>query len=160
MLSARVLLMHGGKCNIMKRHFTIALTLLIISMFLFSTSCTKNQVQTLSSNLLGNWRKTAYATDDNGAGFITPSEIYPQSPEIVEILSLEKDGTGFDSTIVNGNLSTKTVLPLHWSVYGDSLTIAYDAHDTNTYYVENVNSKNLALYKPTVNGLAAYYYNR
>ena len=144
----------------MKRYFAIALTLLIIPMPLFFASCTKNQVQTLSTDVLGNWRKTAYATDDNGAGFITPSEIYPQPANIVEILALKIDGTGFDSTIVNGKLSTKTVLPFHWTVYGDSLILAYDAHDTNTYYVENVNSKNLALYKPTTNGLAAYYYNR
>jgi len=143
----------------MKRNSAISLTLFVVQILVFA-SCTKNQPpQTLFSNLVGNWRKTAFATDDNGCGCITPAEISPQIPGTVEILVLRADSTGYDSTSVD-KISQSTLL-LNWYVFGDSLVIQYHAHLTDTYYVDNVNSKNLTLYiNRTGTGLAAYYYSR
>ena len=146
--------------NDMVRKPLLFSALLLIALCMAFGSCTKNQhPQTLFSNLVGRWVKTGYATDDNGSGIITPAEIQPQETGTVEILELRPDSTGFDSTAVNK--VPQSSLAFNWYVYGDSLVIQYHAHDTDVYYVENVNSVNLTLYinKPTT-GLAAYYFNK
>src|ERR1700761_1187801 len=88
--------------NIMKSHTNILLTLLIISFFFGFASCTKKeQPATLFSDIVGTWKKTAYATDDNGSGIITASEKYPQPSYLLDVLVFKSDTTGKEYTVVN-----------------------------------------------------------
>ena len=123
-------------------------------------ACTKKkQPDTLFSNMLGQWRKTAYATDDNNNGIIDPQEIHAQSSTIVDELVFNGDATGYEKTIIN-NLQPEAPLAYKWDVSTDSMEIVYDAHYSILYYVAVINSKNLTLYTNTSNGLAAYYYGK
>ena len=142
----------------MKRYVLISFTLFMITICLGITSCKKEQPQTLFSNILGNWRKTASATDDNGSGIITSSEIYPEPTGSTEILAFNADSTGYDSTVVNN--THPPTLTFKWYIIGDSVTLEYAAHQTYTYYIDNINSKDLTLYENTANGLVAFYYNK
>ena len=142
----------------MKRYILILSALFFIATCWGIISCNKEKPQTLFSNILGNWRKTASATDDNGSGIITTSEIYPQPPGTTEILVFKADSTGYDSTVVDN--THPPTLTFKWYLIGDSLTLEYAAHDTPTYYIDNINSEDLTLYRNTSNGLVAYYYNK
>ena len=140
----------------MNRYFTILLALFLGYLLLGLTSCAKKEpAATLFSDMLGTWKKTAYATDDNGTGIIIPSEITPQPSNITDILVFRKDTTGYEKTSANPD-----TLNFKWYVNGDSVTVEYVQHDTITYYVENVNSVNLTLYTSGNKGLAAYYYSK
>ncbi len=142
----------------MNRYFTILFALLLAYLFFSLSSCAKKEpASTLFSDMFGTWKKTAYATDDNGSGIIIPSEIYPQPSNMVDVLVFKADTTGYEYTVVNNVSDT---LRFTWYVFGDSLAIAYAAHLTNTYYVRNVSAVNLTLYANTNRGLAAYYYNK
>ena len=141
----------------MKRYIAILSTLFIIPLFFGLYSCTKKQpADTLFGRIQGTWTKTAYATDDNNNGVIDPQEIHPQSSSTVDELVLKGDNTGYEKNIIN-NVEGYP-LNFNWSIYGDSLTLTYIAHDTVTYYIETINSFNLTLYANTNAGLVAYYY--
>ena len=143
----------------MKRYFTILAALFIGYVFLCLASCAKKEpAATLFSDMLGTWKKTAFATDDNGTGIIVSSEITSQPSNIIDELVFKADTTGFERTVVN-NVNPDTA-DFTWYINGDSVTVEYAAHDTVTYYVENVNSVNLTLYTNSNRGLAAYYYNK
>lgn len=143
----------------MKRYTTILSILFVIPLLIGVESCTKKQPpDTLFSKMLGQWKKTAYATDDNGNGVIDAGEIHPQSANILDELVIKKDTTGYENTIVN-NIQ-EVPLNFKWYVYADSVVFYYAAHDTIVYYIDEVNSYTLALYTNTSTGLAAYYYSK
>ena len=143
----------------MKRHIPILSTLLVVALFFGAESCSKKQPpDTLFSKMLGQWKKTAYATDDNGNGIIDAGEIHPQPANILDELVFKSDTSGYENTIVNK--IQEVPLNFKWYVYAESLAVAYSAHDTIVYYIDNVNSYTLALYTNTSTGLAAYYYSK
>jgi hypothetical protein len=143
-----------------KSFFRIIFAILILGLW----SCTKKgSPDTPFTHIQGFWKLAKTATDDNGNGIIDAGEIHSVAATYTDKLYFKSDSTGYEQITVNGDPTA----PLHyrWKIaYGDSLYMAYAAHDTPTYYISLLNSVNMTLstITPVDSGsiLTQYYYNK
>jgi hypothetical protein len=142
----------------MRKKMIILFALFLLFLSTGFTSCTKKQAADTPFNMiLGKWKKTQYATDDNNSGVIDPSEIHNVPSTLDDELLFTNEANGVETTVSNGVASPP--LDFDWKIVGgDSVWVAYVANDTLTYYLANVDAHNLQLNINTPLGLAAYYY--
>lgn len=141
---------------VMKRNTAI---LFLFTVCVFGIwSCRKEKgAETPYDRIQGKWQLIKTATDDNQDGNISNSEIFPVSPQQINQLLFNKDGTGVETNTYSGVASPS--LNFRWQIVGnDSVWCAYSGHDTLTFYLAAVSSGNLALTTNTTHGLAWYYY--
>ena len=144
----------------MKR--TIALSVaFFLALTCITFSCKqKENIETILTRLLHNWKLVKIATDDNGNGVIDAAEVHPLSNGADDEIVFNKDYTGLQ-TVIAANGATESY-HFTWSL---------DTHDTVTrvglgynlikYHIENISSTSLELLTMTdQNILSAYYYTR
>jgi hypothetical protein len=153
-------IVHIALYNIMRRTVVILLMLSFTTICLFMMSCAKKQSpSTPFTRIIGKWKKTKYATDDNNNGIIDPGEISSVAPGVDNELYFKNDETGMETSVINKEPSTPLVF--NWYILADdSLRIAYKANDTITYNIVSISSIDLTLTTNTKQGLAWYYYRK
>jgi len=144
----------------MKKNMIILFALFLLFLSAGFISCTKKEApNTPFSRILGKWKKTQYATDDNNNGVIDAGEIHSVPATLDDELLFTNEATGVETSVDNG--VTATPLSFDWKIVGsDSVWVAYRANDTLTYYIAEVSSHDLQLNIVTQFGLAAYYYTK
>ena len=137
----------------MKRNIVIFFTLFIATIVLVVSSCKRQAPDTPFSRIIGKWKKTKYATDDNRNGVIDQQEIFLVESGVKNELLFKQDSTGMETT------NSAPALTFKWRIVsGASVLIQYSANDTVEYSITNISSVDLTLTTNTKLGLAWYYY--
>ena len=144
----------------MKR--TVALSFMFfVAICCITFSCKqKENVETILTRLLHNWKLTKIATDDNGNGAIDASEVHPVANGSDEEIVFNKDNTGLQTvTATNGATNTYRFT---WSLDKyDTVTRVGVGNNLVKYHIQSISSGSLELITLTdQNILAAYYYER
>lgn len=144
----------------MKRN--IALPLIFVAAICCLTfSChRKENVETILTRLLHNWKLTKIATDDNANGIIDASEVHAVANGSDDQIVFNKDYTGTQTVVAsNGN---KNTYPFTWSLSDkDTLTRNGVGNNVIVYHVADISSGSLELTTYEGSGLlAAYFYER
>ena len=142
-------------------YFFILITLLLPISGL--DSCKKTAVDNSFTRLVGKWKEIQTATDDNGNGVIDAEEVHNAPPGYNDILHFNADSLGTETITSNGD--TEPLLNFRWKLnYSDSVNLAYTAHDTITYYINELNASTLILTATSLTNagpiLTQNYYNK
>jgi hypothetical protein len=121
------------------------------------TSCKKGTgAATPSENIVGTWKLSQYAYDDNNDGVIESAEIHNQPEGLTQQLAFNGNQGGVLTTDSYGISETHSFI---WGLsVNDYLQLEYAAHDTVTYYLLTINSSNLILTTTTNSVLQWYSY--
>lgn len=119
-------------------------------------SCNKDEKQpTVSSRVVGKWKKVRYATDDNANNVLDDWEMRNVVPDVENKLDFKSDNTGIEYT------TNSPDLPFTWSVNAElTMTFTYKNSDPIMYKITHINTGSLEMTTRTKNGLAGYYYQR
>jgi hypothetical protein len=138
----------------------LILNILFASLFVCTiVACKRNaEPDTTAGKIAGTWKLTKTATDDNGSGVIENYEMHAV-PSIQDYqLLFRSDGSGVSTNTYDGVKSPD--LTFIWQSNADQLLVAYKANDTISYFLVNVNSKELVLSNTVAQGLQWYYYTK
>ena len=118
----------------------IILTLLIGGF----SSCSKHEgASTPAQNLVGTWRQIQYGYDNNNTGSVDPGELIAQPSSVEQEYTFNSNGTG---VLKSGSPDNLISSPFIWKVIvGDSVQLAFEAHDTISYYLFTLTSSLLTL---------------
>lgn len=136
----------------------ISYTLLLVLIILGANSCSKKKgPDTAYTKLIGKWKLSKLASDDNNDGIIESYEIHPVSSQQDRELLFNNDAVGVEYDTYSGNAQVN--LNFEWGVIaGDTLQINYTANDTVKYTIVNITSSDLTMTTTASQGLQWFYY--
>jgi hypothetical protein len=136
----------------------ISYILLLVLIMLGTGSCSKKQgPDTAITKLIGKWKLTKLASDDNNDGVIESYEIHPESAQDDIELLFNNDAVGVEYDTYSGVAQAN--LNFEWSIIaGDTLQINYKANDSLTYTLVNITSSDLTMTENSKQGLQWFYY--
>lgn len=140
----------------MLRKFNVLLLISCLFVSAGVVSCNKDEKQpTVSSRMVGKWKKVRFATDDNANNVLDDWEIRNADPDIVNKLEFKSDNTGIEYT------TSSPDLPFTWSLNAElTMTFTYRNSDPIMYKITRINTGKLEMTTKTKNGLVGYYYER
>ena len=119
-------------------------------------ACKKDGDVTAYDRLLGKWKQTQFATDDNGNGILDPQELHNVAANRTDNLIFNDDSEGVE-TIIADNVTTN--YPYSWYLLpGDSLQRNGIGHDTILYQIQDITAVKLTLMTNSNLGMAWYIY--
>jgi hypothetical protein len=134
------------------------LCLVILLLGTVAVSCNKDILQTPTQRLVGKWKQTQYATDDNHNKSLDAAEISNVQISLTDEISFNADSTGVETVAVEGS---KTNYPFIWLVFPNGQIVRYGVgRDTFVYTIQSVSANGLTLQTSNANGLAWYIYAR
>jgi len=137
----------------MSKKTLIFITLFSLGLGIGLSSCRKERLQTPFTRLIGKWKKTKFATDDNRNGVIDSREVHYVESGVNNEIFFKEDSTGIETT------NSSPALNFKWQIVsGASVLVQYSANDTIIYKIVNVSSVDLTFTTESDLGLLWYYY--